>query len=73
MKVAAKEVSETLYWLTLCERSDNYKFDKKLKEQVDEINRILSKIISSSKMGLRGFIWSALLAFSNYQIIKLMN
>lgn len=49
MKIAAKEVSETLYWLILCERSESYKFDKKLKDQAEEINRILSKIISSSK------------------------
>ena len=73
MKIAAKETSETLYWLILCERSESYKFDKKLKEQLDEINRILSKIISSAKGGLGSFIWSALLAFSNFQIFKLTN
>jgi four helix bundle protein len=73
MKIAAKEASETMYWLILCERSKNYKFDKKLRDQLDEINRILSKIISSSKVGFRGFIWSALIAFSNFQIFKLTN
>ena len=73
MKIAAKETSETLYWLILCERSESYKFDKKLKEQLDEINRILSKIISSAKGGLGSFIWSALLSFSNFQIFKLTN
>ena len=49
MKVAAKEASETLYWLILCERSDGYSCDKKLRADIDEIIRILSKIISSSK------------------------
>lgn len=56
MKIAAKEASETLYWLILCERSNNYKFDKKLREQLDEINRILSKIISSVKGGMKSLI-----------------
>ena len=50
MKLAAKEeASETLYWLTLCERSANYCFDISLKENVEELIRILSKIISLSK------------------------
>ena len=31
MKIAAKETSETLYWLILCERSEGYFFDTKLK------------------------------------------
>ena len=71
MKIAAKEVSETMYWLILCEKSENYKFDKRLREQLDEINRILSKIISSSKGGIKSFIWFILAAFSNFQIFKL--
>jgi four helix bundle protein len=49
MKVAAKEASETLYWLMLCEKSDGYCFEPKLKIDLDEIVRILSRIISSSK------------------------
>jgi four helix bundle protein len=65
MKIAAKETSETLYWLILCERSDRYKFEKKLRDDPDEINRILSKIISSSKGRIPGFIWSLLYSFSN--------
>lgn len=50
MKIAAKEASKTLYWLILCERSENYKFDLMLREQLDEINKILSKIISTAKV-----------------------
>lgn len=71
MKIAAKEASETLYWLILCERSETYKFNPKLKDDLDEIVRILSKIIASSKGRISGFIWSVLFAFSNFQILKL--
>jgi len=71
MKIAAKEASETLYWLILCERSKSYSNDPKLKADLDEILKILSKIIASSKGRLSGFIWSALFAFSNFQIFKL--
>jgi four helix bundle protein len=71
MKIAAKESSETLYWLILCERSEHYQFDKKLRDDIDEIIRILSKIISSSKGRIPGFIWNVLWAFSNFQILKL--
>ncbi len=49
MKIASKEASETLYWLILCERSDGYHFDIKIRNDADEIIRILSKIISTSK------------------------
>jgi four helix bundle protein len=50
MKIAAKEASESLYWLTLCEKTDNYQFEPLLKLQLQEIIKILSKIISSSKL-----------------------
>ncbi|TDO28005.1 four helix bundle protein [Sediminibacterium goheungense] len=50
MKIASKEASETLYWLILCERSDGYYFDVQIRNDADEIIRILSKIISTSKM-----------------------
>ena len=56
MKIAAKEASGTLYWLILCERSEDYKFDAKLKDDLVEISKILSKIISSSKSTAFGFI-----------------
>ncbi len=49
MKIAAKEASEPLYWLTLCERSESYQFDMKLRNDLDEIIKILSRIIASSK------------------------
>jgi len=56
MKISAKESSETLYWLTLCEHSEGYNFDNKLKNDLEEINKILSKIISTSKGRMLGLI-----------------
>lgn len=49
MKIAAKEADETEYWLILCELSKNYPKHDNLKEQLQSIINILSKIISSSK------------------------
>ena len=49
MKIAAKEASETMYWLLLCEQIASYPFDVKLKNDATEIIRILSSIIASSK------------------------
>ncbi|WP_317130700.1 four helix bundle protein [Niastella caeni] len=49
MKIAAKEASETLYWLILCEKSESYYFESKLKIDLEEIIKILSRIISTSK------------------------
>lgn len=73
MKVAAKEASESLYWLTLCEKSRNYRFNHILIENLKEIIMILSKIISSAKGRIPGFIWMLLYAFSNFQILKLIH
>lgn len=49
MKIAAKEVDETEYWLTLCELSPNYPNPDGLKVKLLSIHNIISKIISSSK------------------------
>ena len=49
MKVAAKEADETKYWLDLAKFSENYPFDEKLIIQLVEIEKVLSKIISTSK------------------------
>ncbi len=49
MKIAAKEASETLYWLILCERSETYPFDRSLPYNLAEIIRILSRIIATAK------------------------
>ncbi len=49
MKLASKEANETLYWLILCEKSEGFDFDITLKENLDQIMRIISKIIASTK------------------------
>ncbi|HOT13521.1 MAG TPA: four helix bundle protein [Bacteroidales bacterium] len=49
MKIAAKEADETEYWLTLCELSKNYPSPNGLKESLQSIINVVSKIISSSK------------------------
>ena len=40
-------------------------------DNLGEIIKILSKIISSAKGKIPGFIWIFLYAFSNFQIFKL--
>ncbi len=49
VKIAAKEVEETKYWLTLCKKSESYPFEEKLELQINEIGLIIYKILSSSK------------------------
>lgn len=49
IKIAAKEASETLYWLTLCERSQSYPFEPQLRSDLEVIIKVLSKIIAASK------------------------
>lgn len=48
-KIAAKEIEETLYWLELCKFSDNYTNVDDLIEQINNISRIVNKIIITSK------------------------
>jgi four helix bundle protein len=48
-KIAAKEVEETKYWLLLCNESKNYPNCKALIDSLHEIDKIITKIISTSK------------------------
>lgn len=48
-KIAAKEVEETKYWLVLCNESKSYPDCKHLADKLFEIERIITKIISTSK------------------------
>jgi four helix bundle protein len=49
-KIAAKEADEVQYWLTLCKESEFYPNpSEELFKEIQSINLILSKIISSSK------------------------
>jgi four helix bundle protein len=49
MKVAAKEAEETQYWLILCEYSENFPDCKELVKKLEEIQKVLSKILGTSK------------------------
>ena len=49
MKIAAKEADETEYWLLICKNSNSYPTNLALIEKANELLRVLSKIISSSK------------------------
>ena len=48
-KIAAKEVEETKYWLILCKNSKNYPPCDHLIGLLGEIEKIITKIISTSK------------------------
>jgi four helix bundle protein len=49
MKIAAKEADESEYWLLLINEVYGLKQAETLLTKVDSINKVLSKIISSSK------------------------
>src|SRR5690606_20830878 len=48
-KIAAKEVEETKYWLILCNESNSYPTSIHLSNMLYEIEKIITKIISTSK------------------------
>ena len=49
-KIAAKEAEETSYWLELCQESEKLASPpKELVRNLDDIKKIISKIISSAK------------------------
>jgi four helix bundle protein len=52
LKIAAKEADETEYWLKLCEKSESYSDPGTLLQEIESINKVLSKIIASSKKKL---------------------
>ena len=49
VKIAAKEIEESKYWLALCKQSPLYPFSDKLETSINEIGLITYKILSSSK------------------------
>jgi four helix bundle protein len=51
-KIAAKEAEETEYWLLLCDFSENYPDSKPLLEKITALNKVIGKIISTSKSKL---------------------
>lgn len=48
-KIAAKEAEETEYWLLICKDSDNYPSTTELMEKLRSIQKVINKIIVSSK------------------------
>lgn len=48
-KIAAKEADETEYWLQLCKFSKNYPDCGHLMIRVEELNKIITAILSTSK------------------------
>lgn len=49
MKIAAKEADETQYWLMLCDNTQNYPDCKDLIVKLSEIQKILTKILATSR------------------------
>lgn len=49
LKVAAKESEESQYWLWLCEYSETYPECTLLQNKIEEINKVLGKILSTSR------------------------
>ena len=49
LKISAKEAEETEYWLLLCERSKSYPNPENLIDDLIEIKKILTAIISTSR------------------------
>jgi four helix bundle protein len=48
-KIAAKEVNETQYWLILCKSAPSYPDCDHLIQKLDELDKIISRIISTTK------------------------
>ena len=48
-KIAAKEVEETKYWIILCSNSKTYPSCDHLEQALQDIDKIITKIISTSK------------------------
>ena len=48
-KIATKEIDETQYWLQLCKYSSDYPSADDLLHKIEEIDKEVSKIISTSK------------------------
>jgi four helix bundle protein len=71
MKIAIKEANETLYWLTICGRSESYPKNSSLKPLAEELIRIISKIILSSKRRLIGGILPGSISALAFLVCKL--
>lgn len=52
-KIAAKEAEETEYWLLLCKHAKGYPACDALLPKIESLNRMIGKIISTSKNSIR--------------------
>jgi four helix bundle protein len=52
MKIASKEASETLYWLSICEKMNSFGFQHDLINELKQMIAIISKIIISAKKNI---------------------
>jgi four helix bundle protein len=53
LKIADKEANELEYWLQLCKMAENYPNPASLENELLEIKKLLSKIISTAKANLK--------------------
>ena len=53
LKIASKEASETLYWLRLCEKLENFELPPDSLSDLKQIASILGRIITTSKSKLK--------------------
>jgi len=67
IKIAAKEADETTYWLSLCDKSESYPVPGSLIEEIESINKILSKIIPHQRNSIKE-LHHQITKFSNHQI-----
>lgn len=49
IKIAAKEADETQYWLMLCDYSKSYPECRDLLSKLEEIQKVLNKILGTAK------------------------
>jgi four helix bundle protein len=54
MKIAAKEAGETQYWLLLCQFAEQYPDCSTVFPRLEEIQKLLSKILSTAKRNAPG-------------------
>jgi four helix bundle protein len=52
-KIAAKEAEETQYWLLLCRASKKYPDCNLLLKRLEEIHKVIGKIIASTKKAMK--------------------
>jgi len=71
MKIVVKEANETLYWLFICEGRSNYPANSSLKQMVEEIIRIISKIIISGRGRLSIMLMLGTISLSTFMGLKL--